>query len=327
MTLHVAVLGLGLMGTREAGILDDIPDVVVVAGADPDPEARATFESRFGEPTYRSGEELLDDVAERIDAAVVATPHADHYTQTRQALEAGVDLLVEKPLATTHAEIADLASAEAASDATISVGYHRQFNPAYRRIHDAVANGVIGDLRSVSASIGQSWVVLNRGKWRMDRERGGVGGSLFDTGSHLLEGVLWVVDGTETHVTAETETHDGEILTNAQATIRFARDGGPCLGGLTICGGSTDANVDERVQLIGTDGRLVYTRDERTAGPDERLDVITGEEGESFCETRTHSELTRAKVQHFVDVCRGEASPRSGSQVAFGSRSSGRQSL
>lgn len=317
MTLQVAVLGLGLMGVREARILDNTSNVSVVAGADPDPEARSKFKSQFGKSTYQSGEELLDDLAETVDAAIVATPHADHYAQTKQALEAGIDLLVEKPLATTRTEIADLVNVEAASDATILVGYHRQFNPAYRRMHNAVANGTIGEVKSVSASIGQSWVMLNRGKWRMDPERGGIGGCLFDTGSHLLEGLLWVVDGTETHITAETETHGAEIITSAQATIRFARDGVPCLGSITVCGESTDANVDERIQLVGTNGRLEYTRDKRTDGPDERLNIVTGGETESFCEPRTHSELTHKKVQHFVDVCRDEASPCSGSSVAL----------
>ncbi|HEX7128431.1 MAG TPA: Gfo/Idh/MocA family oxidoreductase [Thermodesulfobacteriota bacterium] len=132
--LRVAVVGAGYLGAFHAEKYAALPDVRLVALVDPD-TARA---GRAAERARKAGPAAADvrvaaDLAEvlgEIDAASVAVPTHLHHAVAVRCLEAGVDVLIEKPMTTTTDEARDLIARAARSGRVLAVGHLERFNPA-----------------------------------------------------------------------------------------------------------------------------------------------------------------------------------------------------
>jgi predicted dehydrogenase len=103
--------------------------VQLVAAVEPDPGRAAEVEAQYGIPVYASIEELLEaDV--RLDAATVAVPTVHHHAVAFALLDAGLDVLVEKPVCASLAEADDLIARAEKSERIVQVGHLERFNPA-----------------------------------------------------------------------------------------------------------------------------------------------------------------------------------------------------
>ncbi|MCL7417567.1 MAG: Gfo/Idh/MocA family oxidoreductase, partial [Halalkalicoccus sp.] len=94
MPVRVGIVGLGTIGRIHAERIGDLGGELV--GADLDPDARKSFADDFDAPTYPDHESLLEA---GVDAVIVGVPNSVHETVAVDALKAGVDVLLEKPLA------------------------------------------------------------------------------------------------------------------------------------------------------------------------------------------------------------------------------------
>ncbi|WP_280537744.1 Gfo/Idh/MocA family oxidoreductase [Halopenitus sp. POP-27] len=115
----------------------EIPDAELAAICDPAENVTATLGDRYNVPAdrrYAEPEGLIDDVGDELDAVIVTTPMQTHADIVERALTAGVNTLVEKPLAVTPADADRLAAVAADSDATAMVAYNRRFELAYERL-------------------------------------------------------------------------------------------------------------------------------------------------------------------------------------------------
>jgi predicted dehydrogenase len=158
--VRVGVIGAGWWATQH-----HIPGLLVydhcdvVALADPDPVNLARAAERFGvDRTYLDHRALLD--AGAVDCVVVAVPHAYHYEIARDSLDAGLGVLVEKPMVLRAHEAWDLVERSKARDLPLVVGYTFQFTRVAERARRALRDGEIGDLLLVSglfASMVQSY--------------------------------------------------------------------------------------------------------------------------------------------------------------------------
>ena len=126
--LRMAVIGAGRLGGFHAQKLARRDDVELVAVVDPLPASR----NRVAAECHT--EPLADyaDLLQKLDAAVIAAPTSLHYGIAREFLEAGVALLVEKPLCTTRAEADELLSIAQRHNVVLQVGHVERFNPAFR---------------------------------------------------------------------------------------------------------------------------------------------------------------------------------------------------
>jgi predicted dehydrogenase len=122
---RVAVVGAGVMGTNHARVLSNIPGVELVGVVDPDSE-RASAVAR----SLHTDILELEQLAGRVDAAVVATPSQTHTELGCILLDAGVDLLVEKPIATSVEEGRRLIDVAAANERVLMIGHIERFNAA-----------------------------------------------------------------------------------------------------------------------------------------------------------------------------------------------------
>ena len=130
----VAVVGAGVMGSNHVRLLGTISDCEVVAVVDPDPDRAAALAATVGAKALRSCEDLPGSA----EAAVVATPSAAHADTGVALLGAGIDVLVEKPIALTVADGRRLIAAAAANDRVLAVGHVERFNPVFQEVVRAV---------------------------------------------------------------------------------------------------------------------------------------------------------------------------------------------
>ncbi len=179
MTVRVGVVGAGVMGNLHAANLVDLGCAVSVyseTGAEQLAAGRATV--------CRSYAELL----ESVDWVLIATPTDTHHALARAALDAGRDLIIEKPLARTTAEAEDLMIAAERAGRRIWPGHVVRFFPEYRMLHDAVTAGRLGELAVLRFT--RAGCFPDRSAWFGDVRRSG--GIVFDQMIHDLDVALWL---------------------------------------------------------------------------------------------------------------------------------------
>ncbi len=127
--VRIAVCGAGAFGTNHLRILHELPQVALVAAVEPDPARSASVAAQYSIPVFSSLDAALSaDLA--LDAAVVAVPTVHHCQVAGQLLAAGIDCLVEKPLAPTLAQADDLIAVAARHQRILQPGHLERFNPA-----------------------------------------------------------------------------------------------------------------------------------------------------------------------------------------------------
>lgn len=132
---RIAIIGGGIRGRIFAETTHHHPGAELVAICEPDQARAAQLGGELGVPTYPSIDALLGSRAE-LDGVVVATPDFAHEQPAVTALEAGVDLLVEKPLATTSEEAQRIIAAAESGGGRIVVGFENRWNPLFRAVRE-----------------------------------------------------------------------------------------------------------------------------------------------------------------------------------------------
>jgi myo-inositol 2-dehydrogenase/D-chiro-inositol 1-dehydrogenase len=141
--LQLALVGLGRMGSVHAKALATLPQIDVVAVADPSADARAAAAALF--PSAH----LLAEPADAfelvgVEACLLATPTPLHPAQVRAAIACGLHVLCEKPLSLDPAEAMELHDAATRAGRVLQLGFWRRFAPPWRAAKDALDAGAIG---------------------------------------------------------------------------------------------------------------------------------------------------------------------------------------
>ena len=187
-SVRLGIVGLGNIGQHHADRFDE-KGANVVGGVDIDESAREAFTEEFGVSAYEDHQELY----ERVDAVVVTTPNKFHEQYVVEALEAGLDVLVEKPLANDLAAAECIADAARKSDGFCMVGFHTRFANPVEVIKSHRDEGRFGELNHVEANYIRRRGIPGRGSWFTSKEVAG-GGSLIDIGVHAVDLSLYLLD-------------------------------------------------------------------------------------------------------------------------------------
>lgn len=123
---RLAVVGAGAFGRNHLRVIRDSPRASLAGVFDRDAERAAAAAQEFGCPAAAS----LEDLAASADAAIIAVPTSAHHPVAAALLEAGLDVLVEKPITVTTEEARDLCSIAARRGRILQVGHLERFNPA-----------------------------------------------------------------------------------------------------------------------------------------------------------------------------------------------------
>jgi UDP-N-acetylglucosamine 3-dehydrogenase len=140
--IRTAVIGVGSMGKNHARVYTELPDVQLVGVADADGEIAGAVGKRLGVKAYQDYQEML--AAEHPEAVSIAVPTALHMEVAMAAMQAGADILIEKPIAATVDEAKFLIEQASVSGRKLMVGHIARFNPAIQVLKQKLEAGALG---------------------------------------------------------------------------------------------------------------------------------------------------------------------------------------
>ncbi|NQX28236.1 Gfo/Idh/MocA family oxidoreductase [Microbacteriaceae bacterium VKM Ac-2854] len=193
---RAAVVGCGDISALHLAAIGTVADAELVAVCDIEAGRLAIAATAYAVPGFLDAEELFD--VAKPDVVHICTPHNTHAALAIAALERGISVVLEKPLAHTREEGERVVAAAAASGAKIAVCFQNRYNQPVERMRELLDSGAVGAVRGASATVvwhrtaeyyaDRPW----RGTWA-----GGGGGLLMNQAIHTLDLVQWLVGDVE----------------------------------------------------------------------------------------------------------------------------------
>jgi predicted dehydrogenase len=186
---RLGFLGVGWIGRNRMEALAHNGLAQVAAFADPQAEALAAAAESV--PEAGCAETLEELLEYDLDGIVIATPSALHAGQAVAALERGLAVFCQKPLARDAEETRRVLQAARAADRLLAVDLSYRHVEALRAAYEQVANGAIGQVHTIDLVFHNAYGPDK--PWFTDPELAG-GGCLIDLGTHLVDLALWLTD-------------------------------------------------------------------------------------------------------------------------------------
>jgi len=298
---RLGIIGCGGISCQHLKQFVDIHDrLEVTATVDIIPEkANAAAESLNARCStdYR---EVLDD----CDAVLIALPHNLHHSVGLACLEAGMHVLMEKPLANTEKECLDLIRAANQADRVLMVAYCMRFNPLVLQIKEIISKKTYGDIFQVSIWTEQH-TQYEQGSWLHKKASVG-GGQFFSHGCHYIDLLLWYLgeplQGVHLGTNYGTPWMEGEGTSNA--SLRFVN--GP-LGYHFGTWGTKGTRLGYSIHAHCTEGMIEANLGEgklyaHTKNGVELISDISGREKDVL-------KHTDAQMKHFLDCVQENKRP------------------
>lgn len=238
-------LRLGMVGGGEGAYIGNIHRLAsrldgaweLVAGAfDVDPERGRAFALGQGideARSYGTYQELIageKDREDRVDAVAICTPNFTHYPIAKALIEAGIEVICEKPITATLEDAVALEKLARDSGRFVGVTYTYSGYPMVHEARVRVARGEIGKVRSVQVEYPLEWMATAieqqgnaQAAWRTDPKKNGRGGSIGDIGTHAYHLAGFVTGLKLESLTADLATFvEGRALDdNAHVMMRY----------------------------------------------------------------------------------------------------------
>ncbi|MFI9508120.1 Gfo/Idh/MocA family oxidoreductase [Nocardia sp. NPDC052566] len=224
-SLDVAILGYGLAGSVfHAPLIAAQPRLRVAAVVTGSGERAA--QARREHPGVRvlgSAEELFAAPA-GIDLVVVATPNRSHAPLARQALAAGLPVVVDKPFAVTVADAEDLIARAEQAGLALSVFQNRRWDDDFLTARGLIEAGKLGAINRFESRF-ERWRPVPKGSWREVGSAEDGAGILFDLGSHLVDQAVTLF-GPVRAVYAELDRRRDGILSDDDTFVALTHESG-----------------------------------------------------------------------------------------------------
>jgi predicted dehydrogenase len=191
--LCIGIVGLGYIGQLHAEAYAQLGDKLQILGiAESNAAVREKTRQTFGVPhAFADYQELLK--LEELDVVSICTPNMLHQPITLAALERGLHVLCEKPMARSVAEARTMVDAAICSDRLLMLGHNYRFEERSKLLRRWVNEGRLGELYLINCSWLRQRYTSFITPWFGNRELSG-GGPLLDLGVHLLDLSLWLLD-------------------------------------------------------------------------------------------------------------------------------------
>lgn len=258
--VQAAIIGCGSMARHHIpGILKQLDMTHIAVVCEPSPAAYAETAQVFREagveppPNQPSLDRMLAEYGSRLDAAFIITPHAGHHDHARACLEAGLDVLLEKPMVMNADEARSLIETRDRTGRLLVVAFNGSLSPQIRTAARLLRSGELGELLSISAVVWQGWGPNTVGTWRQRPEIAG-GGFLFDTGAHMLNTVTDLAGQGFVEVAAWLDDHGRPVDTLGVVMGRLESGALVTLNGC----GETIPSCASDVRVFCTEG-ILYT--------------------------------------------------------------------
>lgn len=150
--IRYGVLGFGHMGTYHVNVLSMLPDVELVGVCDEDPAKGKSAEEKYGVKSFQKPSDLIREV----EALSICLPTTLHAAASREALEAGRHILIEKPMTPTHEEALELVTLAEQKKCLLHVGHVERFNGAVQELVHVVNEPLLWESRRLGPHSGRS---------------------------------------------------------------------------------------------------------------------------------------------------------------------------
>jgi predicted dehydrogenase len=262
--VKVAVIGVG-MGKAHAEHYQRCPEAELLALCDRDANRLAEVAGILGvRQTFTDYNELFR--LPGLQAVSVALPNFLHAPVTIAALNAGLHVLCEKPLALNAAEAAEMVSAAHRAGRRLMVHFNTRFNETSRLVKQAVEAGELGDIYFARALWHRNRGIPGMGGWFTQKELAG-GGALIDIGVHRIDLVLWLmgfpkvrsVSGAAySHLGQQMASRQGKTFNVDDLTVGFIRfENGASLTFEISWAAQAEKREDMCTHLMGTQGGAI----------------------------------------------------------------------
>ena len=187
MSITFGVIGHGFMGHRHEEMLTRLDGIQLTAIADIDPKQLEDVQS--GIKRYTDPSELIHDPD--VEVVLIAANNNQHRKLVIEAAGAGKDVLCEKPVALSLAELDEMENECKLHDVRFTVHHQRRFDPDFRTLKTVYDSGALGNVYTVKSCL--YGFNGNMHDWHIYKSEGG--GMLYDWGVHLIDQMLWMIDG------------------------------------------------------------------------------------------------------------------------------------
>lgn len=222
--IRVGLIGYGLAGSAfHAPLIATTPGMTLAAVVTSNPErARAASDAYPGVEVVASAG--LWERAAELDLVVVASPNRTHVPLAHGALEAGLAVVVDKPLAATSADARHLVDEARSRGLLLSVFQNRRWDGDFLTLRRLLAEGALGTVHRFESRF-ERWRPAPKPGWRERGDPADAGGVLFDLGSHLVDQAL-VLFGPVTHVYAEIDRRRPGVEVDDDAFVALTHASG-----------------------------------------------------------------------------------------------------
>ena len=281
--VRLGIIGVGNMGSGHAAniLAGKCPEIELTAVADRREARRQWAKDILPEGTaiFEEGSDLIQSGL--CDAVHICTPHYQHPTLAMEAFAAGLHVMCEKPAGVYTKAVREMNEAAEKSGKVFAMMFNQRTNCVYRKMHEMVHSGQLGELKRVNWII-TDWyrtqIYYDSGDWRATWEGEG-GGVLLNQCPHQLDLLQWIcgLPKTVQAFCQEGKWHDIEVEDDVTAYLQFANGATGVF--VTTTG---DAPGTNRFEVTGTLGKLVCENDKLTfwkLAQDEREFCRTATEG------------------------------------------------
>ena len=250
--VRFVIVGAGVMGKVHAKNMKTAENSQLVAICDVNREAGEALAREYGVKYFDKYEDCFE--SGEVEAAIVATPHYFHPPIAVAAMERGIHVLCEKPLAVTVSEADRMAEEATKSGVRYGVMFQRRTHPAFRKARELIDSGALGEIwrtMMVETEWFRPQAYYNSGGWR-GTWAGEGGGVLMNQAPHSLDIFTWLT-GLPAKVDGRVATlhHDIEVEDTASAMLTYANGGS---GYFTTS--TWEYPGESMIRVIGSEGVL-----------------------------------------------------------------------
>ena len=258
---------------------------------------------------YDDLESLIAD--KNVDAIYCPMANEEHAEWAIKAINAGKNVLIEKPMATKLSDIDAIETAATKNNVKVMEGFMYRFHPQHARVAEIIKSGVIGDILSVRSSF--SFLMREARMYRINRSMADGGGALWDIGPYAIHTLRWgmgmavgaPIEPKSVIATAKLNQHGADIVTSGILDFGLDTKGRARFGQFDI---SFERSRKSEYELIGDKGWL---KCHTVWAFDKDVPVISwgsdaGESGEEKLITANHFTL---EIEHFSDCVLNNKTP------------------
>ncbi|MGA4798682.1 Gfo/Idh/MocA family oxidoreductase [Streptomyces lavendulocolor] len=223
--LRVGLVGYGLAGSVfHAPLIAATEGLVLDTVVTSAPERRQQARTAYPDVRFAASPDELWARADELDLIVIASPNKTHVPLATAALEAGLPVVVDKPVAGTAAEARGLADLAEQRGLLLSVFQNRRWDNDFLTLRALIERGELGDVQRFESRF-ERWRPQLKGGWRESGDPEEFGGLLYDLGSHVVDQAL-VLFGPATRVYAEADVRREGAEADDDTFIAITHAGG-----------------------------------------------------------------------------------------------------